>query len=197
MTIAQISSKYGVHPTQIQAWKERGIENLISGFHIKPQSKEPDNQDLIKQLYEQIGQLTVACDCLKKNLHCLDLEMRKNMVDKDCSNLSISRQCDLLVINKSSYYYKPKGLTARDLEIMQVIDKIYTEHPYFGARRMSQHLVPFGITIGHKVVGRYYRIMAIEAISPKLKLSKRNQAHKIYPYLLKGVEIIEVNQVQI
>ncbi len=48
LTIAQISSNYGVHATQIQAWKKRGIENLVSGFQIKPQSKDPDNQDLIK-----------------------------------------------------------------------------------------------------------------------------------------------------
>ncbi|WP_341794824.1 IS3 family transposase [Rickettsia endosymbiont of Rhinocyllus conicus] len=117
------------------------------------------------------------------------------MVDKECSNLSIARQCTLLFINKSSYYYKPQGLTQKDLKIMQVIDEIYTQHPYFGARRMSEHLVPFGITIGRKAVSRYYRIMAIEAIYPKMNLSKCNQAHKIYPYLLKGVEIIKVNQV--
>ena len=66
MTIAQISSKYGVHSTQIQAWKKRGIENLVSSFQIKPATKDPDNQDLIKQLYEQIGQLSVERDWLKK-----------------------------------------------------------------------------------------------------------------------------------
>jgi len=60
---------------------------------------------------------------------------------------------------------------------------------------MSKHLVPFGIAIGRKAVSRYYRIMAIEAIYPKMNLSKRNQAHKIYPYLLRGVEITKVNQV--
>ena len=67
------------------------------------------------------------------------------MIDNNCINLSIVRQCDLLLINKSTYYYKAKGITTRDLEIMKVIDEIYTEHPYFGARRMSKHLVPFGI----------------------------------------------------
>ena len=66
MTIAQISSKYGVHATQIPAWKKRGIENLVSGFQVKPATKDPDNQDLIKQLYEQIGQLSVERDWLKK-----------------------------------------------------------------------------------------------------------------------------------
>ncbi|XVN40910.1 MAG: transposase [Rickettsia endosymbiont of Argas persicus] len=55
MTIAQISSKYGVHPTQIQAWKKRGIENLISGFQIKPQSKDPDHQDWHRQVKRDVN----------------------------------------------------------------------------------------------------------------------------------------------
>ncbi len=117
------------------------------------------------------------------------------MIDKDDSGLGIARQCDLLSINKSTYYYKPRGLTERDLEIMNIIDGIYTEHPYFGARRMLKHLVLFGVIIGRKAVSRYYGIMAIEAIYPKMNLSKRNQAHKIYPYLLKEIAITKVNQV--
>ena len=125
----------------------------------------------------------------------MDLETRKNMIDNNCRNLSITKQCELLLLNKSTYYYKAKGLTKRDLEIMKTIDEIYTEHPYFGARRMSKYLMQFGIVIARKAVGRYYGIMAIEAIYPKMNLSKRNQAHKIYPYLLKGVEITKVNQV--
>jgi putative transposase len=117
------------------------------------------------------------------------------MIDNNCRNLSITKQCELLLLNKSTYYYKAKGLTKRDLEIMKTIDEIYTEHPYFGARRMSKYLMQFGIVIARKAVSRYYTIMAIEAIYPKMNLSKRNQAHKIYPYLLKGVEITKVNQV--
>ena len=66
MTIAQISSKYGVHATQINAWKKRGIESLANGFQNKLKSKDPDNEELIKQLYEQIGQLSVERDWLKK-----------------------------------------------------------------------------------------------------------------------------------
>ena len=117
------------------------------------------------------------------------------MISNNCKNLSIARQCDLLLVNKSTYYYKAKGLTQGDLEIMKMIDEIYTEHPYFGARRMSKYLAPYGIMIGRKAVSRYYRIMAIEAVYPKMNLSKRNQAHKIYPYLLRGVEITGFNQV--
>ncbi len=117
------------------------------------------------------------------------------MIDSNSSNLSIAKQCDLLSVNKSTYYYKQRGLSKEDLENMKIIDEIYTEHPYFGARRMSKQLEPYGITIGRKTVSRYYRIMAIEAVYPKMNLSKRNQAHKIYPYLLRGIEITKVNQV--
>jgi len=117
------------------------------------------------------------------------------MIDSNSRKLSIARQCDLLSINKSTYYYKQRGLSKQDLENMKVIDEIYTEHPYFGARRMSKHLEPHGITIGRKAVSRYYRIMAIETVYPKMNLSKRNQAHKMYPYLLSGVDITKVNQV--
>ena len=66
MTIAQNSSKQGVHSTQIHRWKKKGIENLVSYFQVKPATKDPDNQDSIKQLYEQIGQLSVERDWLKK-----------------------------------------------------------------------------------------------------------------------------------
>ena len=66
LTIAQITSKYGVHSTQIHQWKKKGLEYLISGFQNKIKSKHLDEQELIKQLYEQIGQLNMECNWLKK-----------------------------------------------------------------------------------------------------------------------------------
>ena len=117
------------------------------------------------------------------------------MIDINCQNISVREQCALASISKSTYYYKQKALMQSDYDIMRVIDKIYTEHPYFGTRRMSKHLRPHGIIIGRKAVKSYYQIMAIETVYPKMNLSKRNQAHKIYPYLLRGVKIIAVNQV--
>lgn len=117
------------------------------------------------------------------------------MIDINCKELSVVAQCALVSVSKSSYYYKQKTLTQREFDIMRVIDEIYTEHPYFGTRRMSKQLRPHGIIVGRKAVRRYYQIMAIETLYPKKNLSKRNQAHKIYPYLLRGVEIIAINQV--
>ena len=66
LTIAQITSKYGVHSTQIQQWKKKGLEHLINGFQNKAKSKHSDKEELIKQLYEQIGQLNMECNWLKK-----------------------------------------------------------------------------------------------------------------------------------
>lgn len=66
LTMAQISSKYGVHSSQISNWKKHALENMVEGFKSKKKSDDPSQQDLIKNLYEQIGQLTVERDWLKK-----------------------------------------------------------------------------------------------------------------------------------
>jgi transposase len=66
LTMAQISSKYGVHATQISNWKKQALENIVTGFKTKVKSDDPEPRDLIKNLYEQIGQLTVERDWLKK-----------------------------------------------------------------------------------------------------------------------------------
>jgi putative transposase len=117
------------------------------------------------------------------------------MINSTDNKLSVTEQCKLLSISRSSYYYKPRGLSEEDLEIMKNIDEIYTEHPYYGTRRMSKYLQLSGHAVGRKVVRRYYQVMGLEAVYPKANLSKRNQAHKIYPYLLRDIKIERVNQV--
>ena len=117
------------------------------------------------------------------------------MIDPNDSELTISKQCDLLNINRSSYYYKPTGYSEYDLKVMAIIDEVYTMHPYYGMRRMAKYLQAQGFNVGRKGVRRYYQIMGLEAVYPKMNLSKRNQAHKVYPYLLKGLDVIYSNQV--
>ena len=110
-------------------------------------------------------------------------------------NLSIARQCELIELNRAAYYYKPKSLEESDYKIMKIIDEIFTEHPYYGTRRMAYILKKEGYDIGRKKVKKYYKIMGIEAVYPKMNLSRRNQAHKVYPYLLRDLEITYPNQV--
>ena len=116
------------------------------------------------------------------------------MIEK-VAYLSISRQCELLELNRSSFYYQAKPLGESDYRVMRRIDEIFTEHPYYGNRRMAHILRSEGFDIGRKKVRKYYQIMGIEAIYPKMNLSRRNQEHKVYPYLLKDLEITHSNQV--
>lgn len=109
--------------------------------------------------------------------------------------LSILRQTKILHVSRSSYYYE-KEYTDEDLEIMWVIDEIYTEHCYYGARRISAELKARSYDVGRKRARTYMWIMGIEPIYPKQKTSTPNPNHKKYPYLLKWVEITRADQVR-
>ena len=184
MTLSQISSKFGVHFTQIQKWKKEAVESMVLGFKNKAKPKDASGEELIKQLYEQIGQVTVDGIGLKKNLPCLEVEAKKALIEEDFKGLSIVKQCALIGLNRSSYYKKPSGLTEEDLNIMKRIDEIFTEYPFYGTRRMKHALREEGRFIGRKKLKTYYYLLGITAIYPKINISKRNQAHKLYPYLI-------------
>lgn len=86
-------------------------------------------------------------------------------------------------------------MSALELELMRLIDRQFTETPFYGIRRMTVCLQRQGYPVNHKRVARLMRVMGIEAIYPKPKLSQRDSEHRIYPYLLRGVHIVEPNQV--
>jgi len=130
----------------------------------------------------------------KKNLSCLSLERRKALIDINIA-ISVRRQCWLLSLSRSSLYYDPKPINDSDLLIINLIDEIYTTHPYYGTRRMLKELEDYGIYIGRQKIRSYYKVLGLEAIYPKINLSKRNHEHKIYPYLLNHLPIVRVNQV--
>lgn len=132
---------------------------------------------------------------VKKKAIELDFSERKTWVDKECRELSIIKQLELLGIAKSSYYYESGKIDEEDLLIKEDIDKLYTKHPYYGSRRMRVELQKLGWTVGRKRTSRLMSEMGINAQYPKPNLSKPNKAHKKYPYLLKGVVPIKPNQV--
>jgi len=117
------------------------------------------------------------------------------MIDQEGESLSIRAQCDLIELSRSNYYYQPKGWSIEQLALMRIIDEIYTEHPYYGTRRMSKALQALGHEVGRKGVRSYYAALGLCAIYPKINLSKRNHAHKVYPYLLRGLKVDRINQV--
>jgi len=117
------------------------------------------------------------------------------MVDPQQSTLSVARQCQLLHIHRSSFYYRPKPVTGEDLELMRLIDEQYLKTPTWGSRSMRNHLRRLGYTINRKRVQRLMRLMGLEAIYPKPKTSRPHPEHKIYPYLLRDLRIERANQV--
>jgi putative transposase len=116
-------------------------------------------------------------------------------VEPDHPEISVRRQCDLLGVNRSGLYYQSTGESAENLKLMRWIDEEYTRHPFFGSRRMAAWLCGQGHKVNRKRVSRLMEAMGIEALYPKPKLSQPGEEHKIYPYLLKDVEVTRVNQV--
>jgi len=117
------------------------------------------------------------------------------MIDPFDPELSIMSQCQLLNISRSCFYYKPKPIAAEDLELMRLIDEQYLKTPSWGSRSMRNHLRRLGYRINRKKVQRLMRLMGLEAIYPKPKTSRPHPQHKVYPYLLRNLEIDRSNQV--
>jgi putative transposase len=109
--------------------------------------------------------------------------------------ISIARQCDLIGLPRSTYYYQAQGESAENLTLMRLLDKPYTDTPYYGVRRMTAWLRSQGSHVNHKRVARLMQTMGIEAIYPKPRLSQTHPLPRVYPYLLRGGPIIRVNQV--
>ena len=111
-------------------------------------------------------------------------------------DLSVREQCRLLGLARSRVYCEPQGPSASDLAVMRRLDEQYTATPFYGVERMTASLHRLGIRIGHNRVRRLLRVMGLEAIYPKPRLSvPGGPEHRIYPYLLRGVRIECPNQV--
>ena len=117
------------------------------------------------------------------------------MVDKDRPHLSLVRQCQLLGLNRASLYYQPVAPAAEELTLLRLLDEQYLRTPFYGSRRMTVYLQQQGYGINRKRVQRLMRQLGLLAIYPKPRLSQAQPGHKVYPYLLRGVDIVATNQV--
>lgn len=135
------------------------------------------------------------------------MAVKRTLIEADHPRISIRRQCALLSCNRSSLYYGQKGHIKHELSkqpakeskenlmFMKLIDHQYTKRPFYGSRRMRDHLRLSDYVINRKRVQRLMRLMGLEAIYPKPKTSIQDKEHKIYPYLLRDVNIERINQV--
>ena len=117
------------------------------------------------------------------------------MVDKGHDTLSVTKQCKLLQVSRSSYYYKSSSETDYSLSLMKVIDEEYLKYPFYGSRQMKRHLYRIGYIVSRHKIRRLMSKMGLVAIYSKPKTSVREASHKIYPYLLRNKSITSPNQV--
>lgn len=109
--------------------------------------------------------------------------------------LSVRRQCELLGLARSSFYYTPATTSAENLRLMGLIDELYTQWPFLGGRRMTHFLRDRGEVVNHKRVQRLMRLMGLAAVGPKPATSQPHPGHAIYPYLLRNVAVVRPCQV--
>lgn len=109
--------------------------------------------------------------------------------------VSMRRQCELLLVSRSSVYYEPVGPDEEELALMRRIDELHLKHPFFGSRKITQTLKSGGTVINRKRIQRLMRLMGLESTAPKPNTSKPTPEHAVYPYLLRGLAITRPNQV--
>lgn len=125
----------------------------------------------------------------------MSVERKRALIEPAHPQLSIRRQCALLGLARSTLYDQRLGASAENLQLMRWLDEQYTTTPFYGLRRMTAWLRGQGYTVNRKRVARLMRVMGLEALYPKPRLSQPAAGQMIYPYLLRGVTVERLNQV--
>jgi len=190
---ATIASRYGVTVQTLNQWKKKFLENASLAFDVGEATKE--YREKIEKLEKEngalaktLGKTTVERDWAVGNLRSLDSSNKRGLIDSRLESLSLTRQCHLLGLNRSSLYYRPKGISQYDLNLMRRIDEIYTKRSTLGYRMIHRHLQEEGYRVGHNKVYRLMRTMGIAAIYPKRRryTNQADKEHKVYPYALEA-----------
>ncbi|MDA7423076.1 IS3 family transposase [Tritonibacter multivorans] len=195
LTTAELAKKYDIHPTMISGWKRTAIENMAQVFSGPATAEPMISAAEVEKLHAKIGQLVVERDFLSEAFQSHPRHWRQKAVKKDHSDLSVRRQCSLLSLARSTFYYQPRGESAENLKFMEIIDRQFLETPWYGSRQMARQLAREGHKCGRHRIRRLMKIMRLVPIYQEPKTSKRHPEHKIYPYLLKDLPITQSNQV--
>ena len=138
-TTRQLAGHYEVHPTQISHWKRQLLEGAETLFASAPHRADQQAEALQAQLYEEIGRLKIENDFLKKKLPS-SLKAKRGLIEPNHPQLSLRRQCHLVDLHRSGYYYEPAKESEENLHLMRLIDEEYMRHPFLGSRRLCDYL---------------------------------------------------------
>lgn len=193
-TITQLASEYQVHPNQIGQWKRHLVEGGALLFTQDGARRQRDQEALETDLYEPLGRLKMELEWVKKKLPD-SRESKRAMIDLDHPTLSLRQQCALLGLARSTWYDQPALESPLNLDLMRLLDEQYLKTPFYGWPRMTAYWHRLGYPINHKRVQRLMQIMGLCAMYPTRKTSHPAPEHRVYPYLLRGLEIVHPNQV--
>ena len=131
----------------------------------------------------------------KKKVQAIGAVSARHELVGPCTQLSIRRQCELVGVSRSGFYYEPVVATPENLALMRQLDEMHLEHPVYGSRRLVALLHRQGQAVNRKRVVRLLQLMGVETIYPRRSLSQAGEGHRLYPYLLEGLEISGPDQV--
>ena len=192
LTLNQIASKYELLPANVKNWKKMFLENMSLAFDKSTVVKEYKEKIEVLQnsndsLAKKVGNLTVEKDFLVEKLRSLvSSKTRKTFTDTK-HKLSLNKQCKLLHIAKSTLYYTPVKRFSSEWEIklLNELNEIHSEFPYYGTRRLVTALENEGYWVGRKLIKSAMEYMGIRALYPKHKTTQAYKDHYKYKYLLK------------
>lgn len=200
-TLNEIASKYNITPKNIQNWKSIFLSNAVVAMEparaVKEYKEEIEGLKAKNDEYAKIvGKLTVENNWMSKKLKSLDSKKRQAIVEFKLSDISITRQSELLGIARSGLYYLPKN-NEYEISIKNHIQSIYNEIPMYGYLKVHKQLLEDGFRVSVNTVQKYRQELGLKAVLAVKApyTSKINKEHPIYSYKLKNIEITRINQV--
>ncbi|WP_420461656.1 IS3 family transposase [Candidatus Palauibacter sp.] len=194
-SVQAIARRHELHPNQVSTWKRQlleGLPEVFAGGAGRKLAKEHEAK--VRELHAKIGELTVERDFFRRGPQALSRAERVRMIERD-GPPSLSRQCALLGVSRSSRYYRPKGESAENLALMRRMDELHMDYPFYGSRQMMRHLRREGVVVGRHRIRRLMRLMGMEATYRRPRTSVANSEHRVFPYLLRGLAISQADHV--
>jgi len=205
LTLAQVCAKHKVTNKSVTAWKKAFLANASLAFEVDKNTQRyqealAKKEKEVNELHRQLGKRTAELEWAAKKLKSLDFNTKKKLIKSELNTthqVSIAKRCVLMGFNRSSYYYSEAGESAEKMALLKAIDRIYSEIPFYGYRKIHQQLLEDGFNIGVNRVNDYMRELGLKALCPMKKLCTTlpNIEHKKYPYLLRELNITGANQV--
>lgn len=158
--IKEIASEYEVHPNQITKWKKQFYENGPSLFSLEKNTKidKPDENEV--KFYKKIEEQQKVINSLRESLVKYPVKQKRQLIEPNNKKISIKKQCDLLELTRSAYYYSPKKISPLNVKLMKIIKEIIIKNPKYGSRTIVDIILrQEGIKVNRKRIQRLLKLI--------------------------------------